>query len=159
MNRPPTSPADDAPALDDDIVQALSSAQAPEPLDSAMARRVKQRVLQRIAELQDRHLTIQADEDAWQPFGDGVQIKVLNESAGIMSYLLKLAPGASLPAHRHPCDEECVVLEGVLHIGELAVGPGGFHLARQHSLHDRIHTVTGATIFLRGASPQVSHIL
>jgi len=118
---------------------------------------VKRRVLQRIAELEDRHLTVQADAAQWQPFGPGVQLKVLHEAGGLMSYLLKLAPGASLPAHRHPCDEECVVLEGELRIGELVVPAGGFHLARQHSLHDRITTVTGATIYLRGAVPLPQH--
>lgn len=157
---PPDVPTDtplDVAQLDADLLAAFSASQAAEPIDLGLARRVKQRLLRRIAEVEDRHLTVQPDEPSWQPFDAGVQIKVLHEAGGIMSYLLKLAPGASLPAHRHPCDEECVVLEGELHIGGLTVAAGGFHLARQHSLHDRIHTVTGATIFLRGAAPSALH--
>ncbi len=149
----------DIARLDADLLEAFCAAQAPEPVDARMAQRVKQRVLQRIAELEDSHLTVQAADDTWQPFGTGVQIKVLHEAGGIMSYLLKLAPGASIPAHRHPCDEECVVLEGALQIGDLTVPAGGFHLARQGALHDRITTVDGATIFLRGAIPSVEHTL
>ena len=71
-----------------------------------------------------------------------------------MSYLLRLAPGAALPAHRHPVDEECVVLEGEVQIGTLRVGAGGFHLGRKDVLHDRLCSAGGALIFLRGAIPE-----
>jgi len=85
---------------------------------------------------------------------------VLHENEGILSYLLRLAPGARLEAHRHPVDEECVVLEGVLKVGsQVEVGPGGYHLAHAGSLHASISTETGATIFLRGAEPHVDQLL
>ncbi len=156
----PAAPSDlDVARLDADLLEAFCAAQAAGPVDAALARRVKQRVMHRVAALEDRHLTVQPGPAEWQAFGEGVQIKVLHESGGTMSYLLKLAPGASLPAHRHPCDEECVVLEGTLRIGELEVAAGGFHLARAHSLHDRITTVDGATIYLRGAVPEPGHCI
>lgn len=124
------------------------------------ARAIKRRVLERVADTEDTHLTVGADEGRWQPFGEGVQIKVLRENDGVMSYLLRLAPGARLPAHRHPMDEECIVLEGALKVGtRIEVGPGGYHLAHQGALHAPVHTVTGATIFLRGAVPEAEHAL
>ena len=105
----------------------------------------------------ERHLTRAADAERWQSFGEGVSIKVLHESGGIMSYLLRLAPGANLPAQRHPVDEECVVLEGEVCIGDrLCLGPGGFHLGRQDLLHDRLHSPGGALVFLRGAVPEAA---
>src|SRR3712207_3563803 len=113
--------AADPDRLQADLLEAFADAQAAAPLDAALARRVKRRVMARIAELEDRHLTVRAAEGTWQPFGPGLQIKVLHEQGGVMSYLLKLAPGAVLPPHRHPHDEECVVLEGVLRIGEQVV--------------------------------------
>ncbi|HEY8878519.1 MAG TPA: cupin domain-containing protein [Roseateles sp.] len=126
----------------------------------AQARAIRRRLLERVADTEDSHLTVPAGAAGWQPFGDGVQIKVLHENAGILSYLLKLAPGARLEAHRHPADEECIVLEGVLRVGsQIEVGPGGFHLARAGSLHASISTATGATIFLRGAEPHVDQLL
>lgn len=126
----------------------------------AQARAIRRRLLERVAETDDSHLTVLAGSDGWQPFGDGVQIKVLHENQGILSYLLKLAPGARLEAHRHPADEECLVLEGVLRVGrQIEVGPGGYHLARTGSLHASISTQTGATIFLRGAEPHVDQLL
>lgn len=91
----------------------------------AQARAIRRRLLERVADTDDSHLTVPGGADGWQPFGDGVQIKVLHENQGILSYLLKLAPGARLEAHRHPADEECVVLEGVLKVGsQIEVGPG-----------------------------------
>lgn len=143
----------------------MHPANAPEPDASAevaprTARAIKQRLLERVADSDDSHLTITADGGQWQPFADGVAIKVLHERDGVMSYLLRLDPGASLPAHRHPQDEECVVLEGILRVGaHIEVGAGGYHLAHQGALHARLHTTTGATIFLRGAVPEAHHVL
>ncbi|WP_457349772.1 cupin domain-containing protein [Roseateles sp. P5_D6] len=126
----------------------------------AQARAIRRRLLERVADTDDSHLTVPAGAAGWQPFGDGVQIKVLHENEGILSYLLRLAPGAHLEAHRHPVDEECLVLEGTLKVGsQIEVGPGGYHLARAGSLHASISTETGATIFLRGAEPHADQLL
>lgn len=131
----------------------------PVPLP-VQARAIKRRVLERVADTEDTHLTVAADEGHWQPFGEGVQIKVLREHEGVMSYLLRLAPGARLPAHRHPMDEECIVLEGTLQVGtHIEVGPGGYHLAHQGALHAPVSAPMGATIFLRGAVPEADHAL
>ena len=130
------------------------------PATPAQARAIRRRLLERLAETDGSHLTVPAGAAGWQAFGDGVQIKVLHERDGILSYLLKLAPGARLDAHRHPLDEECVVLEGRLKVGSrLEVCPGGYHLARAGSLHASISTETGATIFLRGAEPHADQLL
>jgi quercetin dioxygenase-like cupin family protein len=124
------------------------------------ARAIRRRLLERVADTEDSHLTVPAGPAGWQPYGDGVQIKVLHENAGVLSYLLRFAPGARIDAHRHPVDEECVVLEGVLKVGSrIEVGPGGYHLARAGSLHASIATETGATIFLRGAEPHMDQLL
>jgi quercetin dioxygenase-like cupin family protein len=158
MRRPP-EPAD-TPALDSELVDSLCTALRPEPVNTALAQRVKRRVLHGIAAQQQGHLTVHGADGHWQPFGDGVRIKVLNEEGGVMSYLLQLAPGARVAAHRHPHDEECVVLEGTLMIGDaLVVSAGGFHLARRGALHDTLSTVSGATIFLRGAAPEMAQLI
>lgn len=132
------------------------------PSVSAPPRALRARVIERVADAEDSHLTLAADGEAgappWQPFLPGIQIKVLREHRGTLSYLLKLAPGAELPPHRHPEDEECLVLEGRLRIGErIEVGPGGYHLAHAGKLHARVYTDVGATIFLRGAVPDADH--
>jgi len=128
--------------------------------NSRQAREIKHRLLDRVADADESHLTIDAEQGDWQPFGAGVEIKVLCEHAEGLSYLLRLAPGATMPAHRHPVDEECIVLEGWLRVGtRIEIGPGGYHLAHRGALHATISTRTGATIFLRGAVPEAGHAL
>ena len=115
------------------------------------------RVLERIAQAQAGHVTVHADAAGWKPFDARAQIKVLHRAGDVMSYLLRLAPGATLAPHRHPIDEECVVLEGRLRIGdELLVDAGGFHLAHRDALHATITSDEGATIYLRGAIPHAA---
>jgi quercetin dioxygenase-like cupin family protein len=124
------------------------------------ARRIRRRLFERVADAEDSHLTVCAEQGDWQFLAEGVQIKVLHEADSVLSYLLRLAPGASLPPHRHPVDEECVVLEGWIEVGtRLRVGPGGYHLAHRGALHATLRTDTGATLFLRGAVPQADHAL
>jgi quercetin dioxygenase-like cupin family protein len=134
---------------------------APEmPADSARARSIRRRLMERVADADDTHLTIADDEGEWQPFLEGVWIKVLREQGGVLSYLLRLEPGARLPPHRHPLDEECIVIEGSLRVGtRTGIGRGSYHLAHGGALHATIRTETGATIFLRGAVPQANHAL
>lgn len=123
-------------------------------------REIKRRLLDRVADTDESHLTIDAHEGTWQPFTDGVQIKVLHESDGVLSYLLRLQAGARLPAHRHPADEECLVLEGSLQVGSrIEVGAGGYHRAHQGALHASLSSRSGATLFLRGAVPEAHHEL
>jgi quercetin dioxygenase-like cupin family protein len=153
-------PSDDIPRIDADLIAELSANQAAEPMSPAIAARIKHRVLDRIARAETSHTTLHASDDGWQPFKQGVHIKVLNEADGIMSYLLRLAPGAVVDAHRHPIDEECVVMEGVVRIGDdLVVRAGGFHLAHKNTLHAPITSELGATMFLRGASPHMADLV
>ncbi|WP_341889456.1 cupin domain-containing protein [Variovorax sp. YR752] len=124
------------------------------------ARAMRLRLLERVADAEDSHLTIGPGDGEWQAFSEGVAIKVLREQDGVLSYLLRLEAGARLPAHRHPVDEECVVLQGSLRVGSrIEVGPGGYHLAHRGALHAGISTVAGATLFLRGAVPDASQIV
>lgn len=134
--------------------------QPPAAGSPSQARAIRRRLMERVADADTSHLTIDGDQGEWQPFLDGVTIKVLREHDGVLSYLLRLEPGATLPPHRHPRDEECIVLEGRLRVGsQVEIGPGGYHLAHGGALHATITTETGATIFLRGAVPEGSQVL
>ncbi len=71
---------------------------------------------------------VNPSEMEWKPTKfDGISIKVLYEDAskGEMTCLLKWAPGARLPMHKHPEIEQTFMLEGsfydhdgVCHAGE-----------------------------------------
>jgi len=152
-------PPDDGVVLDDDVLAFLSAAQAPEPVDATVAARIKRRVLDRIAVAEGAQVAVPPETGTWRPFVPGVKIKVLHDSGGIMSYLLRMEAGSMLPNHRHPHDEECVVVEGSVQMGDVTMGPGGYLMERKDTLHPPLTTVDGATIYLRGASPRKEHLV
>ena len=53
-------------------------------------------------------------EIAWQPFRKGIEIHHLYGELGVgrAAALLRYAPGASLPSHRHAGFEQILVLQG-----------------------------------------------
>jgi quercetin dioxygenase-like cupin family protein len=156
-----SNPADETEALAPDVLAALAAAHGSEPVPPPVAARIKHRLMDRIARAATaQHLTVHSGADGWQRFQHGVDIKVLNEAEGIMSYLLRLAPGAVVSAHRHPIDEECVVVQGTLLIGnDLEVSAGSFHLAQKNTLHAPISSAEGAIMFIRGATPHPADLV
>lgn len=113
-------------------------------------------VFERVADAETSHVTVRPDDGVWQPFVPGVAIKVLDERDEVLSYLLRLAPGAALPMHAHRMDEECLVLAGTLRVGSgVVLEHGAYHLARRGSLHATMTTDGGATLFVRGAVPEL----
>jgi quercetin dioxygenase-like cupin family protein len=161
FNAPTPSTEHDRVQLDDELVQAIGSAHAPEISPQRLVNRVRTKIMRSIAESSlEKYSTVYAQADTWHAFLDKIEFKLLNEVDGIASYLLRLQPGAVLPAHHHPVDEECVVLEGELRIGErLVLKKGDFHLARKDIPHAEITTDVGALIFLRGAKPIADHLI
>jgi anti-sigma factor ChrR (cupin superfamily) len=160
----PALPPSNPDALDADILLAITSVQTAgdaAPGDAKLAARVRRRLMTRIADASTpEHLTVKASDDTWHPFGAGIERKVLHQDGSIMSYLLRIAPGAVLRGHHHPVDEECVVLTGDLRIGNaLQLHAGGFHLGRKDVLHAAITSDGGAVIYLRGAAPMAELLI
>lgn len=97
--------------------------------------------------------TIRADDGQWSAVAQGVVKKVLfvDQDAGTESFLLRLDPGAILPAHDHAAVEECLVLEGDVSIGDLHLAAGDFHAVSPGTAHPQAHSVSGAMLYIRGA--------
>lgn len=97
-------------------------------------------------------ITVRESEGEWIELLDGVFKKPLAADArdGTESYLLRLEPGAVLPAHGHEKTEECLVLEGDLIIGAARFGPGDYHAAPRGIAHLPVTSKTGAVVFIRG---------
>lgn len=95
--------------------------------------------------------TIQVEAMPWQPVCAGVWTKVLKSdvSASMQIALFRLDPGGVVPAHAHRVDEECLVLEGEILLGEHCVKEGDFHIARAGSQHPDLTTRTGALLLVR----------
>jgi quercetin dioxygenase-like cupin family protein len=138
----------------------LLEATQPDPehkLDAMDAATIRERVLKRIHSTQSL-TTIQADEGEWAPFSPKVSIKVLRRDVDTQSYLLRLEPGAVVLPHVHGHDEECMVLEGEVRIGDLVVKQGAYHLAPRGVAHEPIRSESGALLFLRGAIPAAGQV-
>ncbi|MBI4755989.1 MAG: cupin domain-containing protein [Betaproteobacteria bacterium] len=153
MSRTPPGPETDPVTLPADIRARLLEAVA--PLEAAPPGGLLGRILQRArTQISGGTHTVYADSGQWQSLLPKVGIKVLREhEAGVLSYLLRLEPGAELPPHEHPQDEECMVLEGEVRIGDLVVSAGAYHVAPRGVPHGRLTTATGALLFLRSAPP------
>ncbi len=131
---------------------------APDHALSAIdAATMRERVLKRIRVSQGL-TTIQPNEGEWTPFSPKVTIKVLHRDVNTQSYLLRLEPGAIVLPHVHGQDEECIVLEGEVQIGDLVVKQGAYHLAPRGVPHEPIRSEAGALLFLRGAIPAARQV-
>lgn len=74
---------------------------------------------------------------AWEPTGfPGVERKLLyQDGAGRQTALIRMAPGARLPRHRHAALEQTFVLEGALVDEDGACTAGNYVWRRPGSVH------------------------
>jgi anti-sigma factor ChrR (cupin superfamily) len=98
-------------------------------------------------------LSIRGAEGEWQELCNGVLFKLLyvDDASGLATSLVKMAPGTSLPRHRHRGVEQFFVIEGDCRVQGEKLGPGDFHRAEAGSIHESTYTVDG-TMFLLMAS-------
>lgn len=135
---------------------ALLEALAPEA--PARADRIGQRLAVRIASDAGAARSL-ARTAGWLPFVAGAEKKILFDDGRTMTWLVRMAPGAALPAHRHDeGDEECLVLEGAVVVNDITYGPGDYALALRGSRHRSVLTDTGALFLLRSPSPYAAAI-
>lgn len=100
----------------------------------------------------DDLIIVRESDGEWRPLLRGVTKKTLfiNRPEAVETFLLRLEPGASLPAHGHRSTEECLVLEGEITIGQDRFGVGDFQVALPDVRHLPILSETGAVLFIRG---------
>lgn len=141
---------DDA-VLGRDVEQAIGESLAPIDPPAGRAEALRGRLLARVRasrEAGQALITLRLDEGEWRRLVPGVRVKAVER--GHHAVLLELAPGATLPVHRHHEDEECVVLRGEAMLGDTVVRAGDYHLARAGSRHGRVSSPRGALLYLRG---------
>lgn len=93
----------------------------------------------------------------WKPTPyEGIQIKVLYEdkAKGELTCLLKWAPGASLPFHRHPEIEQTYVLEGSFYDHD-GIARAGEYVWRKPGSYHQTHSDEGAVILAIYRKPNV----
>ena len=89
-------------------------------------------------------------EPEWEEVAPGIQCKLLATDAERhrVSMLVRLAPGASYPAHTHAGPEELHLLDGELWIDECKLFPGDYNYGAPGASDERIWSETGCTCLL-----------
>ncbi|NJO12296.1 MAG: hypothetical protein HC872_01160 [Gammaproteobacteria bacterium] len=137
-------------------VRALADAMQPvEPGNNARAS-MRERILRRVQEPPPASTyTVRLAEGEWVRTGAWSQIKLVRRDweTNNQSMLVRLAPGAAIATHSHTQEEECVVLEGEVMIGEHCFRQGDVHIALPGSTHVGLRTRTGCLLYIRSEIP------
>ena len=89
-------------------------------------------------------------EPDWEEVAPGIQCKLLATDAERqrVSMLVRLAPGASYPAHSHAGTEELHLLDGELWIDERKLSPGDYNYGAPGDGDEHVWSETGCTCLL-----------
>jgi anti-sigma factor ChrR (cupin superfamily) len=89
-------------------------------------------------------------EPEWERVAPGIECKLLatDDARQRVSMLVRLAPGASYPAHTHAGVEELHLLDGELWIDERKLVPGDYNYGAPGAADERVWSETGCTCVL-----------
>lgn len=140
------------PVLDPLLIEAMACATPPEPPDAQAGTRMRDALFRRVHAAAPGFRFVHSHEGDWLTLFRGVEFKLLREDAAGRAYLLRLAPGARLPGHRHAADEESLILEGDATINGVLCRAGDYHFAPPGRPHGRITSEGGCLMFVRDAA-------
>ena len=87
----------------------------------------------------------------WYQTAQGVDVLPLQGDSDVVSMLVRFAPGASVADHRHALDEDCLVLEGEMFLGDILLRSGDYQLAPAGGSHFGETSDVGVLFFFHGA--------
>lgn len=85
----------------------------------------------------------------WAEVHPGVLKLALCADESRVSSLYRFTPGAKCPAHTHHQDEECMVLDGEVFLGDCLLKAGEYQLAPTGSYHGEVFSDVGCLLFVR----------
>jgi anti-sigma factor ChrR (cupin superfamily) len=96
-------------------------------------------------------------EPDWEEVAPGIECKLLatDTERHRVSMLVRLAAGASYPAHVHAGDEELHLLDGELWIDDRKLVPGDYNHAAPGTGDNRVWSETGCTCLLVTSSQDI----
>lgn len=94
--------------------------------------------------------TVMAATSPWEQYGPGIARRTLWSTGVEASYLVRAQKGAQVPGHGHRFDEECLMLDGDLYIGDVLLRAGDYQLAPVGSRHGHHLADTDLTLLVRG---------
>ncbi|CAA6823391.1 MAG: Unknown protein [uncultured Thiotrichaceae bacterium] len=151
----------DTEVLDQDIIELMANAHQEEAPSVEATDRMRSHIMQKIslkkAAKSATPKTVRDSCDDWVNAMPGAKFKVLQGDAenltGVLSYLIQLEPGFEMAGHEHPFDEETLMLEGDLSLGDIQLQKGDFHFMEAGTTHGNVYTKNGCTAYMRGAFP------
>jgi quercetin dioxygenase-like cupin family protein len=147
--------------LDNDVLEMLSEAHQAPALSSDLTARMRNNLMAKIRQKketkQQQFITVRGGEEGWIDALPGARIKILQGDISVpnslLSYLVQLEPAFKLSGHTHYFDEEILMLEGDLTLGNTTLSAGDFHFAVEGSTHGDVSTNKGCLAYMRGALP------
>jgi anti-sigma factor ChrR (cupin superfamily) len=87
----------------------------------------------------------------WRESSAGVDVLPLRGDSDVVSMLVRFAAGASVPDHAHALDEDCLVLQGEMFLGDILLRTGDYQLAPAGGSHFGETSDVGVLFFFHGA--------
>lgn len=91
----------------------------------------------------------------WWPSRPGVDVMPLCGDSDVVSMLVRFGPGGAVPDHHHALDEDCLVLDGDMFLGDILLRPLDYQLAPAGGGHFGEMSDGGVTFFFHGAMDPV----
>jgi hypothetical protein len=119
----------------------------------APPRSLKERLMSRVAnyEVLKPIADVRPHDGVWVSAGTpGVDVKPLfvDKATGRTTMLVRMQPGARLPAHRHHDDEQCMVLRGDVRWRDIVYEEGDFVVMGNESEHPEVTSVNGNLLLI-----------
>jgi quercetin dioxygenase-like cupin family protein len=132
----PTDVLRPEPSLWDRLARRIADETGTQPMQAASSRRL---------------------EPDWVEAKPGLVYKILaaDTETGRVSLLVRLAPGADYPPHRHAGVEELHLLDGELWIDDKRLVPGDYNRAEPDTVDHRVWSETGCTCVLLTSSADI----
>jgi hypothetical protein len=90
---------------------------------------------------------------SWEPLSEGIEIKCLRCVGTVVSTLARIAPGAVVIDHSHGLDEDCMMLQGELFLGDILLRENDYQVAPAGCNHVNSMCDTGALFYFHGCMP------
>lgn len=89
-----------------------------------------------------------APDAVWKDVAPGLQRRLLSRGADATSYVLRVAPGATIPPHDHGCVEHLFIVSGSIDVDGTLCHAGDYHRAAQGTHHEAPYSVEGCVVLV-----------
>lgn len=94
--------------------------------------------------------TARERDAVWEDYAPGIRRRVLWQADGAVAYIARAVEGAAVPSHGHHRDEESLMLDGDLFLGDILIRAGDVQLAPAGLVHDTVQAGSDCMVYIRG---------